>query len=648
MKRIAMITLYALTGTLLLSACGTRPASAPGELSNVSESISKDTKDAETSEHRELPKIFSRNKNETETEVNESESTGNGIAGTNQSNAAMIALDTKVYGTVTEGESAWFAFTTGHDEEAEYNITFVDATADSECLEGLLMDEYGTEIGREEAGSNGVPATISTSELESDTTYYICLYPVYSETIDYTLIVKNPNAAASGDSMGETKSENAENESGESGAVSGESEAASSESDAVNESDEIIPGTNQTDAVLLPLGTKAFGTVEGGTGAWFAFTTGDEEGAAYNVTFINETPESYYGLEGRLVDEYGTQIGEAEAASGGTPATISAKELEPNTTYYVCVYAYSDKENIDYSVVIKNPDDKTEAYKTAGTISEAIGAMSEEGSVVAGISPNDAVLLDFGIKALGTVKGGESAWFGFTTTENTEAVYNVTIVNATSDSYYGLEGCVYDEYGTRIGETEAGSGGTPATISASELESNTTYYVRLFPYSDKETIDYSIVIKSTEEKKEEQAPLVFEEPFEINETQVQFVINEATFIDEEKAKEVLKPVAEAILKYPEHSVLIAGTTATDMTQEECVDLANRRADAVKKLLMETYGVPESQLQTIGLGYELDPFERGQDRDANGKFVESEAKKNRRVVILDVDDPIARELLKNNK
>ena len=76
-----------------------------------------------------------------------------------------------------------------------------------------------------------------------------------------------------------------------------------------------------------------------------------------------------------------------------------------------------------------------------------------------------------------------------------------------------------------------------------------------------------------------------------------------------------------------------------------MDLSIRRANAVKDLLTGTYGVPESQLQIVGLGYELDPFERGADRDANGNFVESEGKKNRRVVILDIDDPIAQELLK---
>lgn len=137
---------------------------------------------------------------------------------------------------------------------------------------------------------------------------------------------------------------------------------------------------------------------------------------------------------------------------------------------------------------------------------------------------------------------------------------------------------------------------------------------------------------------------MFETPFEINETQVQFVPDTDEFIDRAKAEEVLKPVAEAILAAPDHSVMIAGTTATYGDQASSVDLSEKRAEAVKELLINTYDVPESQLKSIGLGYEQDPFTRGKDIDGNGNFVESEAKKNRRVVILDAEDPIAQELL----
>ena len=66
--------------------------------------------------------------------------------------------------------------------------------------------------------------------------------------------------------------------------------------------------------------------------------------------------------------------------------------------------------------------------------------------------------------------------------------------------------------------------------------------------------------------------------------------------------------------------MIAGTTATYGDQASSVDLSEKRAEAVKELLINTYDVPESQLKSIGLGYEQDPFTRGKDIDGNGNFV----------------------------
>ena len=142
----------------------------------------------------------------------------------------------------------------------------------------------------------------------------------------------------------------------------------------------------------------------------------------------------------------------------------------------------------------------------------------------------------------------------------------------------------------------------------------------------------------------EEEPLVFETPFELNSTQVMFKAESDAFLNEAAAKEALKPVAEIILAHPDHPILLAGTTATDGDQQARVDLSNRRAAAVKNLLVSAFGIPENQLTTIGLGFEADPFVRGQDRDANGKFVESEGAKNRRVIVMDANDPIAQELL----
>ena len=406
--------------------------------------------------------------------------------------------------------------------------------------------------------------------------------------------------------------------------------------------DKVVPGSSQTNAYLLPLNTKVFGTVDVDEYAWFAFTTGEEAGATYNVTFVNETVESGR-LRGTVIDEYGTQLESYEDADDdGVPMTISIASLEPNTTYYVCLNSINNEKK-DYSLIVKNPEDKQTAYKTLGTFSGAVGAVVKDGdTVTAGTNINDAIMLPLEAKVHGKVSVDQASWFSFTTGNNEGATYNVTFVND-SPSSGRLRGCLFDEYGTMLESYEdADDNGVPKTISIASLESDTTYYVELYSVTNEDK-DYSIMVKSPDANKQE-SNLIFETPFEINDTQVQFVAEKAVFIDEAQAKEVLKPVAEAILEHPDRSVLLAGTTATDGDQAARVQLSNKRAEAVKQLLVTVYKVPESQIKTVGLGFEADPFERGKDRDANGNFVESEGRKNRRVVVLDTEDPVAQEIL----
>lgn len=413
-------------------------------------------------------------------------------------------------------------------------------------------------------------------------------------------------------------------------------------------------GTNQNDAVLLPLNTKLTGKATQEGGLWYAFTTGAAENATYKITTVNRTLGTgtlnlrvYDGYGDTIHDPYGSPL---EATQIGRAVTLSL-ELPPYTTYYV--YIWSDEgDSIEYSLIIRDPEEQKTGYSTAGSIAEAVGAVAGQ-EITAGTNQDDGGMIPLETQLSGKVSDGLGQWFAFTTNSVENATYEITTVNMTPDTgKFCLR--VYDQYGTTLhnpygAPLEAYQDGKAATLSL-ELPPNTTYYIYVWA-DQKDSIQYTLKIHGPAEQSAEsggvtaeQEPLVFETPFELNSTQVMFKAESDVFIDEGAAKEALKPVAEVILAHPDHKILLAGTTATDGSQQARVDLSNRRAAAVKRLLVSGFGVPEDQLLTIGLGFEADPFVRGADRDANGKFVESEGAKNRRVVVMDANDPIAQELL----
>lgn len=417
---------------------------------------------------------------------------------------------------------------------------------------------------------------------------------------------------------------------------------------AMGESSEVLRGgTNQNEAVLLPLNTRLTGKTTQDGGLWYAFTTGAAENATYRITTVNKTLDTG-NLCLSVYDAYGEKMHSytLNADQAGRASTLDLK-LPASTTCYI--YIWADKGDlISYSLIIRDPEEQKTGYATAGSVSESVGAVAGQ-EILAGTNQDDGGMIPLETEVSGKVSNGRGQWYAFTTNSVENATYEVTTVNQTPGTGdFCLR--VYDMYGEQMHSytLRADQSGKAATQSL-ELPPNTTYYIYVWA-DKKDTIQFTLKIHGPEEPGAagsvtvEEDPLVFETPFELNSTQVMFVADKATFLDEAAAKEALKPVAEVILAHPDHPILLAGTTATDGTQEECVDLSNRRAAAVKDLLVSAFGVPESQLQSVGLGYEADPFVRGQDRDANGKFVESEGAKNRRVIVMDANDPIAQELL----
>lgn len=410
-------------------------------------------------------------------------------------------------------------------------------------------------------------------------------------------------------------------------------------------------GTNQNDAVLLPLNTKLTGKATGAGGLWYAFTTGAVENATYKITIVNKTVGSE-NLNLLVCDEYGKELIDSynplQANERGKATTVNLK-LPTFTTYYVYIWS-SNGSSIDYSLIIRDPEGQKNGYATSDSVSESVGAVAGQ-EIFAGTNQDDSGMIPLETELSGKVSDGQVQWYAFTTNSIENATYEFTTVNKTPGTgYLGL--IVYDVYGEPYIDPYnplwADQSGKAATVSLG-LSPDTTYYIYIWA-REGDSIQYTLRIHGPEEQSEtgsltvEEEPLIFETPFELNSTQVMFKAESDAFLDEVAAKEALKPVAEVILAHPDHPILLAGTTATDGDQQDRVDLSNRRAAAVKSLLVSAFGVPEDQLTTIGLGFEADPFVRGQDRDANGKFIESEGAKNRRVIVMDANDPIAQELL----
>ena len=419
-----------------------------------------------------------------------------------------------------------------------------------------------------------------------------------------------------------------------------EAEEQDQDFDVGESAEQIRGGTNQEDAVLVPLNTKVYGTAAKDQAFWLAFTTGKQAGTAYYLTFVNKTPHSS-NLVVQLYDANGERLRQIEADNSGTVSAYKAEDLAANETYYVNIGIHASGEAA-FMMQVLEEGTQTDAYETSDsfTMARGAGAVSAE-EIKPGTNQDDAALIPLDTKVSGSVADGENLWFAFTTGAEKNAPYQISFLNKTPGTPNVVLG-LFDQYGNRLMQPEAGADGTMRTEEVSNLAANTTYYILLRGNSE-----YSLTIhgpKAEQATTAEQEPLVFEKPFELNSTQVMFVANKATFLDEAAAKAALEPVAKTILEFPDHQVLIAGTTATEGPQETSVLLSEERAKAVKNMLVKDFGVPESQLLTVGLGFEKDLFVRGQDIDANGNFVETEAAKNRRVVLVDAEDPIAQKIL----
>ena len=92
----------------------------------------------------------------------------------------------------------------------------------------------------------------------------------------------------------------------------------------------------------------------------------------------------------------------------------------------------------------------------------------------------------------------------------------------------------------------------------------------------------------------------FDEPVALEESQVEFVADEAAYRNPEAALETIRPIADYLAEHESVSLLLVGSTAGDITDESALRLSQARADAVKKTLCDDLGIDESRIHTLGI------------------------------------------------
>ena len=119
----------------------------------------------------------------------------------------------------------------------------------------------------------------------------------------------------------------------------------------------------------------------------------------------------------------------------------------------------------------------------------------------------------------------------------------------------------------------------------------------------------------------------------LDSARLEFVGDQAVFIEEKKANEVLEQVAEELRNHPANNVYIIGTTAGEVTNAFTKALSENRAALVKDRLTEM-GIPSDRMIVMGLGSD-DPFHE-YDLDSQGNLIEEIAQRNRKTIIMDMN------------
>ena len=121
----------------------------------------------------------------------------------------------------------------------------------------------------------------------------------------------------------------------------------------------------------------------------------------------------------------------------------------------------------------------------------------------------------------------------------------------------------------------------------------------------------------------------FDEPVALEESQVEFVADEAAYRNPEAALETIRPIADYLAEHESVSLLLVGSTAGDITDESA-------------LLCDDLGIDESRIHTLGMG-SSDPWHISNAGYDDGAAASS----NRKVTLISADTELAQSLMNNH-
>jgi len=263
-----------------------------------------------------------------------------------------------------------------------------------------------------------------------------------------------------------------------------------------------------------------------------------------------------------------------------------------------------------------------EGYSQAG-LDSAILSIGETG----GMSPIANALIHGAYDLLD--KPGKKAAILLSDGVNTDAASNPVAAAASMKEMHGNNICIYtiligdDPKGKVIMEEIAAAGKCGFAINSSAINSEGTFYI-----GDAQGMDKFVTEVFLTKAMKKPAPVmkkpVMKKPVE--------KISITLFIEFDYDKDVVRPqhhddvkkIADSMKKYSKANVLLEGHTDNEGTELYNMGLSRRRAESVKRYLVENFNVNASRIETVGYG---------QSNPASTNDTPAGQQKNRRVVAI---------------